>query len=85
MKKSFKYVVIVSLLGVFITLFSISAFATEDGGGGGGGCKNTTTIPITITENCKSIWCSSTYSYSGCGWGNGTDCSERKSCSTGQE
>lgn len=30
---------------------------------------------------CKQVWCSSTYTYGGCGsGGNGNDCSTSKSC-----
>jgi len=27
-----------------------------------------------IVTNCQQVWCSSSLSYSGCGWGNGATC-----------
>lgn len=29
---------------------------------------------------CKKVWCSSTFSYGGCGGGNGTTCDELENC-----
>jgi hypothetical protein len=37
-------------------------------------------IPDMPSMPCLQIWCESTWSYSGCGWGNGLECNEIKSC-----
>ncbi len=33
-----------------------------------------------FTFPCRRVWCSSTYSYAGCGFGNGLNCNTSKAC-----
>ncbi|WP_296621686.1 hypothetical protein [Marivirga sp.] len=42
-------------------------------------CKIEAVGPLPEMD-CKTIWCQTTYSYSGCGSGNGTVCNDEKSC-----